>query len=172
MEGVFVMKFVKSKIASSLIGVSVLFVGANVYATTTLNTNIISLINSGVESFGSYFSGEAKDGVVNISTIKQGDISTYVIKKTNEVDAELKATKNAEIARAQSELDTHYTQLVTETDAVFKESVTKEKATIKVEVDKEIAKAKTDLTKSLEAQLKDQLDKKIKENNGNAYGNN
>jgi hypothetical protein len=172
MEGVFVMKFVKSKIASGLIGVSVLFVGANVYATTTLNTNIISLINNGVQSFGSYFSGETKNGVVSVSTDKQGDISAYVIKKTNDVDAEFEATKNSEIARAQSELSTHYTQLVTETDAAFKDVVTKEKAAIKAEVDKEIAKAKSDLTLALEEQLKDKLDKKIKSNNGNAYGNN
>lgn len=165
-------KIFKSKLVAVLAGVSVLFFGVNVYATTTINTNVLAIISSNVQSIGQFFNGETKKEISGIAADSKADISSYVVNKITDVDATLNQTKTAEVARASKAIAAHYNQLVTETNVAFDTAVNKEKEKIQVEVDKEIEKAKSVLTKELEKQLKEKLDEKIKSNNGIGHGSN
>lgn len=168
--GVFSMKkMLKSKLVVGLVGVSVIFFSVNVYATTTLNASVLSIISSNVQSIGQFFSGETKSEIADITSDSKADISSYVVNKITGIDTTLNQLKAAEVARANDSIDTHFNQLVTETNVAFDTAVNKEKEKIKAEVDKEIAKSKSDLTAELEKKLKEKLEEKTKSYNGNGH---
>lgn len=155
------MKLTKTKkvIGGFILGSGIFIGGANVYATTVLDTSLLSVITKTMDYVSSNLTKGAKNGVSSLSKDKNKNINSFVNERADRAISELEATKNSEIKRAQGELDAHYNQLVMETDSAFTRETNRVKQEIKSGVDKEVSKSKSDMT----SELKKALDKKMDE---------
>lgn len=154
------MKTLKGKTTAVLLGLTILFGGANVYASTALNTNILDLIRTGIATIGTLFAGEAQKNVETTGQGQKQNISTYVDKKTDDVIKELDNTKSNEVSRGQAELQNYYNELTKATDEAAAMETAKAKDKIKKDVDAQVAKAKEEMMKELEKRIKENVNKK------------
>jgi hypothetical protein len=151
------MKFLKTKVATVILTASLVLTGANVYAVSALDTNILNLIKDGVGSVSLYFTKEAKNEVENTAKEKKAELTTFIDKRSDQVITDLAKVKVEETERAKGELEAYYNELVDQTNAIFDSETSRASNNIKDTVSTEIEKAKANLEKELESEIEKKL---------------
>lgn len=147
----------KKILASTLVGLAVFFSGANVFATSVLDTNVISLINQSVDHISKPFMAKAMPDMVILLEEKKKDITQYVNERTDDVLQELSNSHADEKRQAEEAIENHYNHLIQSAENVFVEETEKIKEEIKGNFQQEVNSSK----RSLEAELEKALNEKL-----------
>ncbi|MEJ8553700.1 hypothetical protein [Tepidibacter sp. Z1-5] len=146
-------KKVNKKIIMIITVVLIVFGAANVYATTVLGTDIITLIQKGINSLESGLLVETENELNRISEEQQQQLDFHIQAKAQEIIEELKKYQNEEIGRANAELNEYVKELKLAVDQEIEGEKQKTKDKIKNKVD-EIKKREKENIKN---KLKDSI---------------
>lgn len=149
----------KKKIISFLFIMTLLLGGTQAYAATALNSNIISLIQSGFDSIKSYYSGAAAKDMTATQAQLTGQISSYVTDRTNKTFANLNAHKTSEEARASQELNNYLSTLKQQADSAINDQEQQTKTVITDQVNKSISSIEDTMNQEFAAQIQSKLKK-------------
>ncbi|KNY25389.1 hypothetical protein [Pseudobacteroides cellulosolvens] len=149
----------KKKIFISILGLLLLLGSAQVYAVTLLDSNIINLINNGINSIKGYYTNSTSIETENLSKQYKEKIGQYVNDKTDKIINEFETHKSNEINRANQELNNYFDAMKKETDAVADNQVKQAKDSITTSVNNNIQDVKMQMNKELENQIKEKLKK-------------
>lgn len=128
-----------------------------VYATTILDTNIISLITNSIDTIISYYKAEAISDTENLNNEYKAKIGQYVNNKTNQVNDAFDTHVNIEIERANEDLNAFYRNLTQETDVIVDRQLQLAKESLTDSINDSVEIIKSQLEKELEKEIKEKL---------------
>lgn len=149
----------KKKIITFLLIMGLLIGGTQTYASTVLNTNIISLIQSGFDSIKSYYTGSTAKDLTATQTQLSSQLDKYVNDKTNQAFTDLNTHKATEEARASQELNSYLSSMKQEADRVINDQEQQAKTAITAQVDQSISSIEDTMNQELAAQIQSKLKK-------------
>lgn len=141
----------KKKVISIALALLVFGTGAQVYAETFLDTNIVGLIQNSIQG-----SVETVTEEIEQTNMDQTEVVTsYIDEKNDKLDKELDEYKEAELNRANAELTDFVKGLKEEVDSVYGSETAIGKEKIRHQVDNKIEEEKEKLLEALEEKFQD-----------------
>lgn len=150
---------IKKKVFTAMLCITLLMGGAQIYASTVLNTNIINLIIDGFVSIKAFYHQQAIEKVNVLDDKYKNDINNYLDKKITEVNNTLNMHINAENKRADSEIKSHVEEIKQQVNNEVTEQVEKTKEDITATVNQMITTEKDSVDKEFEKLIKEKFKK-------------
>lgn len=149
----------KKKIITFLIIMALLIGGTQAYAATALNSNIISLIQSGFDSIKSYYTGSATKDMTTTQSQLTGQVDKYVNDRTNQAFTDLNTHKTTEEARASQELNSYLDSMKQQADSAINDQEQQTKTAITNQINQSISSIEDTMNQEFAAQIQSKLKK-------------
>lgn len=148
----------KKKIIVLVVSAGLLFGGGNVYANSNLDTQLATLIKSGINNLSYVLGNQNEKKIDAMGEDFEEKIVKDVASQSEQYEADLKQASEDEVQRAGEELETYYQEIIEESKRNANEELDEEKNKMtektnqKIEHHKE--KMKEKLLKEIEKTLK------------------
>lgn len=133
--------------------------GTQAYAATALNSNIISLIQSGFDSIKSYYTGSATKDMTTTQSQLTGQVDKYVNDRTNQAFTDLNTHKTTEEARASQELNSYLDSMKQQADSAINDQEQQTKTAITNQINQSISSIEDTMNQEFAAQIQSKLKK-------------
>lgn len=149
----------KKKIITFLLIMGLLIGGTQTYASTVLNSNIISLIQSGFDSIKNYYTSSATKDMSATQTQLTNQVDKYVSDRTSQAFTDLNTHKTTEEARASQELNGYLNSMKQQADSAINDQEQQAKTAITAQVNQSISSIEDTMNQEFAAQIQSKLKK-------------
>jgi hypothetical protein len=141
------------KIAALSIALAVTAGSTTVYA-AALNTNMLEMIKTGVESIQAFYSAKTNSDIAQVKSNYSGQVGRIVDDATASAVSQVETNQKEQVARADRELNAYVNEMKQMINSQVNQEVQAANQQVNSKVDKAIEDAKKEIEKQFEEQLK------------------
>ncbi|WP_182102732.1 hypothetical protein [Niallia taxi] len=169
-------KTMKKKVIAGLVGVGIAFSGTQVFATTALDTNMVSLVKGLFANDTVSASSDVNVELEEQQQLLKGEAKEVIKESVSQSKTRINEYKEQEIQNGKAEMQEFVDQLETEVNTAVQNEEKNAKAAINTKKAEKVQEFKDELLSELQAELEAELKGNGNSNgnngNGNAYGHN